>query len=129
MINAKLFPIADLTIIDASETRDVTLQLSQPSQSCRKILWFRYEGSNCYPRLAQYMRSNQSVWYFGESESCPLKYTAGAVSSKFELNTVTGDLTIRNLDLYEAGDYYVRCDEQDEWPRYTLVNLNIHGKF
>ena len=75
------------------------------------------------------MRSNQSVLYFGESESCPLKYTAGAVSSKFELNTVTGDLTIRNLDLYEAGDYYVLCDEQDEWPKYTLVKLDIHGKF
>ena len=75
------------------------------------------------------MRNNQSVRYFGESESCPLKYTAGAESSKFELNTFTGDLTIRNLDLYEVGDYYVLCDEHDEWPKYTLLKLNIQGKF
>ena len=49
-------------------------------------------------------------------------------SPKLDMNNVTGDLTIRNLQLDDEDDYYYFCGISDQWPKYELLRLDVFGK-
>ena len=49
-------------------------------------------------------------------------------SQRLELNTDTGDLKIRNVQLSDEDDYYYFCGIEKKWPSYELMKLEVQGK-
>ena len=80
---------------------------------------------NNYLRLV-HLKDDKSLQYYGNF--CSGTSDPCLISGKLKLNLITGDLTIRNLQLDDENDYYYFCDVSNHWPTYELQRLDIFGK-
>ena len=91
---------------------------------CSETLWFKYRGPNSYPRLA-HLKDDKSLRYYGDF--CFKSSSPCFTSPKIEMNNVTGELTIKGLQLNDEDNYYYFCGIADQWPKYELLRLEIYG--
>ena len=117
--------ISDRISLPSEEGKSVTLKPSQNAKdlSCSTIRWFKYIMMGVFVDIAL-SEGNDDEFYFGDycESSSPCKGT-----SKVELNTRSGRLTIHELQMTDDFDYYILCNISGHEPHYELLRLEIYG--
>ena len=118
----------DSAIFKGEENTDINLKPAKSGKpaECTEKNWFKYEGPHHFPRIA-HLESDNTLLYFGEFCSKRTEYSCKE-SQRLELNTDTGDLKIRNVQLSDEDDYYYFCGIENKWPAYELMRLEVQGK-
>ena len=112
-------------IVSGAEQTDIVLKPPKSTKACSSSLWFKYQGSNNYPRLAQ-LKDDKSLWYYGDF--CFQNTVPCSKSPKLEMDSTSRDLIVYSLELSDESDYYYFCGETNQWPTYHLLKLDVYGK-